>query len=62
MSTHLTIKNKNRPNPRTATPEPFTPNESSWGHYLFCGRKQERSWGAKLSGKRSVKQTKEIIM
>ena len=21
MSTHLTIKNKNRPNPRTATPE-----------------------------------------
>ena len=35
MSTHLTIKNENRPNPRTTTPE--KKDVSSWGYDLFCG-------------------------
>ena len=35
MSSHLTIKNENRPNPRTATPEKKC--ASSWGYDLFCG-------------------------
>ena len=39
MSIHLTIKNKNRPNPRTATPEkktgPFLPGGSGWEQIFF---------------------------
>ena len=38
MSTHVTIKNENRPNPRTATPEkkgPFHSGASSWGMICF---------------------------
>ena len=36
MSTHLTIKNENRPNLRT--PTPFLSSDSSWGYDLFCGK------------------------
>ena len=37
----MTIKNENRPNPRTVSPEknggPFLSGASSWGYDLFCG-------------------------
>ena len=52
MSTHLTIKNENRPNPRTGTPEkkgPFLCGASSWRYDLFCG------YGWKHNEKGSVK-------
>ena len=39
MSTHQTIKNENRPNPKTATPEKkgLFSGASSWGYDMFCG-------------------------
>ena len=42
MSIHLTIKNKNRSNPRTATSE--KKGDSGWGYDMSCGWKQGLGW------------------
>ena len=65
MTIHLTIKNENRPNLRTTTPEkkgPFLPGGGGEGDDLFCGWKQGLSWDEKLSEKGCVKQTNPFLV
>ena len=49
MSIHLTIKNENRSNSRTATPKKkdlFLFGDSSLGYDMSCGWKQGLGWDA----------------
>ena len=55
MPTHLTIKNENRPNPRTATPFSFLIIVAGDMICFVVGNKD--SAGVKISEKESVKQT-----
>ena len=55
MPTHLTIKNENRPNPRTATPFSFLMIVAGDMICFVVGNKD--SAGVKIGEKESVKQT-----
>ena len=65
MSIHLTIKNENPSNARTATPEfclVIHVVVMVVGDLMSCGWKQGLGWGEKLSEEGSVKQTNYFVI